>query len=348
MARKKRTSVVTFLIIAALLGVAAYFLYQKFIIGKIHLKDKTYTYFFIGRDDQFEDVIDHLNSEDIIDNIESFEWLARKMDLDQNVHPGRYRLINGMNMRQIINLLKYDKQERVKLTFNSQIRNLDEFVSYVDEKLELEASEIEDLLTDEKRLYDNFRLDPENCFAMIVPGAVELSWAVNIDEFTKVLKDRYQKIWNVERISQAKKLGFTASEIITIASIVQSESSIESEQEKIAGVYINRLKKNMPLQADPTLKFANRNYDAMRVLDEDKEINSPYNTYRFKGLPPGPICLVTPQAIDATLNYSRHNFIFFCAKPELNGFSDFSSTYEQHRKYALAYQKALDKIGISR
>jgi UPF0755 protein len=270
------------------------------------------------------------------------------MDLPDNIHPGRYRITNGMNMRQIINLLKYNKQEKVKLTFNSQIHNIDEFVKYVDDKLELNYSELEDFVTDEKLLYDNFRLDPDNCFGMLVPGVYEVSWAVSLSDFIALLKQRYQKLWNSDRVTQAKKLGFSVADITTIASIVQSESAIESEQEKIAGVYINRLKKNMPLQADPTLKFANKNYDVWRVLNSDKEVNSPYNTYKYKGLPPGPICLVSQQAIDATLNYSRHNFLYFCAKPQLNGFSDFSATYEQHCKYASAYQKALDKIGISR
>ena len=133
-----------------------------------------------------------------------------------------------------------------------------------------------------------------------------------------------------------------------MASIVQSESGIASEQAKIAGVYFNRLERGMLLQADPTLKFANENFDAQRLLNEDKEINSPYNTYKYKGLPPGPIALVSTQAIDATLNYKKHNFLFFCAKPGLNGYSDFSVNYEQHQKFASAYQKALDQKGINR
>ena len=123
---------------------------------------------------------------------------------------------------------------------------------------------------------------------------------------------------------------------------------LKVNKKKIAGVYINRLKKDMLLQADPTLKFANKNYDAQRVTNADKEIDSPYNTYKYKGLPPGPICPVKTQAIDAVLDYSKHNFIFFCAKSDFSGYSDFSSSYEQHQKFAAAYQKALDKKGIKR
>jgi len=348
MSKRKRKRSFT-LIFVLLTGIAsAYFIYTNFLSERVALKDKNYAYVFIGREDDFEDVIDHIKGQDIIDKTETFEWLAKKMDLPNNIHPGRFRITNGMNMRQVINLLKYNKQENVKLTFNSQIKNLDDFVEYVDEKLELSGSEIEDFITDEKRLYDAFKLDPENCFAMLTPGAFEVSWAISTTEFIEVLKKRFYSVWNSERKARANKLGYTIPELVTIASIVQSESSIATEQQKIAGVYINRLRKNMPLQADPTLKFANKNFEVSRVLTVDKQINSPYNTYKYKGLPPGPICIVGQQAIDATLNYNKHSFLYFCANPKLNGFSDFSTTYEQHRKYANAYRKKLDKIGISR
>ena len=340
----KLISVVVILILAA----AGYLVYQKFIAGAIHLKDKNYTYIFIESNDTFEDVINDINSEKIIDNLEAFEWLAKKMELDKNIHPGKYRINNGMTKRQIINLIKYNKQEKIKLTFNSQIHNLDEFVIYVSDKLELNEDELENYITDEEKLNKDFQLDPENCFGMVIPGTYEVSWAIRGDDFFDLLKEKYNSVWTEKRKAQAKKIGFSVSEIHTLASITQSESGIESEQEKIASVYINRLNKGMLLQADPTLKFANKNFDAQRVLDADKEINSPYNTYKYKGLPPGPICLVYTQAIDAVLNYTKHNFIFFCAKPSLNGFSDFSVTYEQHQKFANAYQRAMDKRGINR
>ena len=347
MSKKKKNSFIVSLIVVGILVFAAVYAYKKFLKG-IDLKDKNYTYIFIGKNDSFEDLMNTINSEDIIENPKAFAWLAKEMNLEKNVNPGKYRIIDGMNMRQIINLIKYNKQEKIKLTFNSQIHNLEEFVDYVDEKLELSDSEVEDFLTDEKKLYNWFKLDPDNSFALIVPGIYEVSWAVNADDLFAILKERYNKVWNATRLAQAKKLGYKVPEIITMASIVQNESAIESEQEKIAGVYFNRLKKGMRLEADPTLKFANKNFSVKRIYNIDKEINSPYNTYRYKGLPPGPICLVNMQALDATLNYNKHNFIFFCANPKLNGLSDFSSTYDQHRKFATAYQKAMNKKGIGR
>jgi UPF0755 protein len=253
-----------------------------------------------------------------------------------------------MTMRQIINLIKYNKEEKVKLNFNYQIHNLEEFISYIDEKLELNSTELSELLNDKEILYKSFQLEPDNAFSIVIPNSENVSWAISKEELFKILENNYHKIWDAKRISLAKKTGFSIPEIITLASIVQSESRIKSEQEKIAGVYINRLKKGMLLQADPTLKFANKNFNVKRILNNDKEINSPYNTYKYKGLPPGPICLVSQQAIDATLNFNNHDFIFFCAKPELNGLSDYSSNYQQHKRFADAYHKALDKKGINR
>lgn len=348
MAKKKKRSFIVSFIVICLLGAGGYYAYMKFFAATISLKDKNYTYIYIERGDTFEDLISDINAENIISDTESFEWLARKMKLEKNIHPGKYRITNGMTTRQIINLVKYNKQEKVKLTYNSQIHNLDEFIDYTDDKLGLSDSELEEILADEKKLREDFGLDPENAFALIVPGSYELSWAVSAAELIDTLKDLYHRQWNSARLAQAKKTGYSVPELITLASIVQSESSIQSEQARIAGVYINRLKVNMPLQADPTLRFANKRFDAQRFWDSDKQVNSRYNTYKYKGLPPGPICLVYPQAIDATLNYVKHKYLYFCAKPELNGYSDFSTNYDQHCKYASAYQKAMTKRGITR
>lgn len=329
------------------IGAMAFLFLNKFVF-KTHLKNKNFTYIYIKNEENFDEVISSINAEEIFSEPKAFMWLAKSMNLSENIHPGKYKILNGMNMRQVINLIKYNKQEKVKLVYNYQIHNLEEFIAYTDDKLNLSTEELEDFVTDEKKLNDYFGLDPDNCFGMIVPGTYEVNWAISFDEFTALLKDKYQKVWTTSRINQAKKIGLKVPEVITLASIVQSESLIESEQEKIAGVYLNRINRNMPLQADPTLKFATKNFEAQRVLNEDKRINSPYNTYKNKGLPPGPICLANLQAIDATLNYSRHNFLFFCAKPQLNGLSDYSTTYDQHRKYASAYQQNLTKKGINR
>jgi UPF0755 protein len=344
--RNKKGKWLVILLLAAI-TLAGIYLYQRFFRG-IHLRDKTYTYLFISSNDTYDDLVKKMGDEGIISDESAFRWMAGEMNLDKNMHPGRFRIINGMTMRQIINLVKYGRDEKVKLSINSQIHNLEEFVEYLDDKLDLSDDEIEAFIYSEEELKKNFGLDPASAFALVVPGTYDVNWAVSVKDLFATIRGRYNKIWSKERRQKANAMGFTIPQVIVIASIVQCESHVPSEQQKIAGVYINRLRKKMRLQADPTLKFAGGNYEVQRVLNDDKEVDSPYNTYMYKGLPPGPICPVTLQAIDATLNYRRHNFLYFCARPDLNGYSDFSSTYEEHSRYARAYQKNLDRMGIGR
>ncbi|MGZ3884793.1 MAG: endolytic transglycosylase MltG [Bacteroidia bacterium] len=336
------------LAVLAVVGVVGYWAYINLYKPNVNLEGKNYKYIYIKTGAGYDDVLEALYDENVIDNHKTFEWMATRLDLDKNIHPGRFRISNGMNNRQIINMLRNNRQEKVKLTFNSQIHNLEELTEYIDAKLELSADEVEEVLGNDGLLEKKYGLDPDNVFALFLPNVYEVSWAIGRNELFDQIKEKFDEVWNKQRIEKAKKTGFSIPQLMTLASIVQGESGIESEQEKIAGVYINRLKKDIPLQADPTLKFANRNYDAQRITNADKDVDSPYNTYRNKGLPPGPISLVYTQSIDAVLNYSKHNFIFFCAKPDFSGFSDFTCTYKEHEKFAEAYQKALDKKGIRR
>jgi UPF0755 protein len=339
---------ITSLFILALIVFAGYWAYINLYKPNVNTGEKNFKYVYVPSDADYDGLLSALYEEDVIENHKTFEWMASRMDLEQNIHPGKYRINKGMNNRQIILMLKNNRQEKVKLTFNQQIHNKEEFIEYLDSKLEMDADELEDYLSDDVLLEKEFGMDPDNIMALVLPNVYEVSWVIKKEELFDQIKNNFNLVWNKERREKCKKLGYSITETMALASIVQNESGIKSEREKIAGVYLNRLKKNMYLQADPTLKFANRNFDVQRVTNADKETDSPYNTYKYKGLPPGPISLVTAEAIDAVLNYSKHNFIFFCAKPELNGYSDFSSTYEQHCKYADAYQKALDKRGIKR
>lgn len=348
MTRKRKQNQVFFWLFMIALGSLSWLVYQHFILNKASLHEKGYAYLYLGKQQDFDDLMGQIRSEKLVEDPDAFEWLAQRMKLPENIHPGKYRINAGMTARQIINLIKYKKEEKVKLSLNSQIRTPQEFIEYTAMKLELEEEEITDWMQDEEKLELQFGLNPDNAFALVVPGTYELGWAVSVDGLFAALKERFEKLWSPERRRKANAMGYSIPELVTLASIVQSESSIRSEQMKIAGVYLNRLAINMPLQADPTLKFATENFEARRLLNADKEINSPYNTYKNKGLPPGPIALVSSQAIDATLNYAKHKFLYFCAKPGLDGYSDFSKTYDQHLRYALAYQKALDDKGINR
>jgi UPF0755 protein len=345
--RSKSIKFFSFLVLLA--GIAiGYWAYISYYKPNVHLAGKNYKLIYIPTGSTYEELLSILYDEELIEDHKSFEWMANRMDLESNVHPGRFRVSDGMNNRQIILMLKGNKQEKVKLTFNSQIRTKEELIEYLDDKLELEEEEIEEYLSDDQLLEKEYGMDPDNIMALILPTVHEVSWVITMEDLFREIKNYFDSVWNKSRIEKAKKVGYSIPEAMTLASIVQGESGIASEQKKIAGVYINRLKKDMPLQADPTLKFANKNFEVQRVTNADKEIDSPYNTYKYKGLPPGPVCLVGTQAIDAVLNYEKHNYIFFCARPDFSGYSDFSSSYNQHCKNASAYQKALDKKGIKR
>jgi UPF0755 protein len=336
------------LAVLAVIAFAAYWVYENVLKSNVHLNGKKFTYIYIPSNATFDDVLDELYSQNIIDDHESFEWMAKEMDLPEHVNPGKYRIDAKMSNRSIVKMIVNGKQEKVKLSFNSQIRTKEQFIDYVSDKLEIEKGELEEYTSNEAILAENYGLNPENVMCLVVPGSYEVYWTTHTKELLELLKQSYDAVWTKARIATAKAIGYTVPEVITIASIVQNESSIKTEQQKIAGVYINRLKKNMRLQADPTVVFANGNFEVQRVLSADKEIDSPYNTYMYKGLPPGPICLVNTQAIDAVLNYSRHNYVFFCANCDFSGYSLFTADYNVHQKNAKAYQDALNKRGIKR
>lgn len=339
--------IILMLVLAALVF-GGYWAYENIFKSNVHLNGKKYTYIYIKTNATFNDVLDELYSQNIIDDHESFEWMAKEMDLPEHINSGKYRIDAKMSNRSIVKMIIKGKQEKVKLSFNSQIRTKEQFIDYVSDKLEIENAELEDYCSNEDILGDEYGLDSENFMALIVPETYEVNWTTHINDLFILLEKSYDEVWTKAKKAKAKSLGYTIPELITIASIVQSESGIKTEQQKIAGVYINRLKQDMKLQADPTVVFANGNFDVQRVLSADKDIDSPYNTYRYKGLPPGPICLVNPSTIDAVLNYSKHNYTYFCAKADFSGYSNFTNDYKVHMKNAAAYQEALNKKGIKR
>ncbi len=339
---------VIILLVLGALAFGGYWAYENILKSNVHLNGKKFTYLYIKTNASFDDVLNELYSENIIDDHASFEWLAKNMHLQDNINSGKYRIDAKMSNRSIVKMIINGKQEKVKLFFNSQIRTKEQFIEYVSEKLEIEKPELEDYCSNEDILTDEYGLNSENFMSLIVPQTYEVNWTTHINELFVLLEKSYADVWTKDKVSKAKTIGYTIPEVITMASIVQSESGIKSEQQKIAGVYINRLKQDMKLQADPTIVFANENFDIQRVLSSDKEIDSPYNTYRYKGLPPGPICLVNPSSIDAVLNFTKHNFTYFCAKPDFSGYSNFTNDYKFHQKNAKAYQDALNKKGIKR
>jgi UPF0755 protein len=337
-----------FYLILLAAAVGGYFAYNYVFKSNVYLDGKKSKIVFIRTGSTYEDMLNELYEQNTIVDHESFEWLAGQMDLKSNFKPGRYRILANMSNREFINLLKYGKQEKVKLTISPGDRTPGQLIEKISDKLEIDHDELEEFFDDETMINDRTGLNEETIRTLFIPGTYELDWTTHLDEFLSLMQAEYKKVWNEERKAKAKKLNLTQSEVCVLASIVQCESGISSEQTKIAGVYLNRMKKEMPLQADPTLIYAVGDFTIQRVRNGDKDIDSPYNTYRNRGLPPGPICLPYVKTIDAVLDYNKHNYLYFCAKPDLSGYSDFSASYEQHMKYAAAYQKEMDKRGINR
>jgi UPF0755 protein len=345
---KKKGKKVGWLLLLVLLCAFAYAAYVAFLQPNIYLDGKKYKFIYIHTNSTYQEMVAMLEDENILQDKKTFEWLARAYNLEHNYKPGRYRIMAGMTNRQLIRMIKNGKQEKVKIIFNSSDHTNEDLIRKIADKLEITEEELKTFFSGQTPLCEKYNLNTENIRCLFLPETYELNWNTSLPDFMSLVEKKYISFWSSARKQKAAKLNFSQADVITLASIVQSESAIATEQQLIAGVYINRLKKNMPLQADPTLIYALGDFSIQRVRNGDKNINSPYNTYQNKGLPPGPICLPYQQAIDAVLNYKKHNYLYFCAKPDLSGYSSYSVTYDEHQKCADAYQDAMDKRGINR
>lgn len=301
---------------------------------------------FINSDDDFNNVLNKLSDINLL-NINTFKWVANKKKYIQNIKPGRYLINNEMSINDLINLLKSGNQTPVKITFNNT-RTINDFVSNISSSLEIDSVSLLNAIYDKNFLLNN-KLTNENVGCIFIPNTYEFYWNVSSEGFLNRMLLEYDKFWNNDRIKKSKLIPLNLNEISILASIVQMEQNIKyDERPIIAGLYLNRINQNMKLESDPTLIFALKDFSLKRVLNKDKKVLSPYNTYKNKGLPPGPICMPSINAIDAVLNFNKHNYIFMCAKEDLSGYHNFAVTYKKHLKNARRYQKMLSKKKIFR
>jgi UPF0755 protein len=262
------------------------------------------------------------------------------------VYAGRYELDSSMNNNEIIDKLRAGYQDPVKVIFNS-IRTPEQLAGRISMQIEADSVDLVELFYNDS-LIQNLGLKQETFTSIFLPNTYEFWWNTSAESFVKRMYKEYQRFWNEERKEKASKLNLTPEEVTTLASIVDEETYYNSEMPRVAGLYINRLRKRMHLQADPTLKFALGDFSIKRVLNVHKQIDSPYNTYRRYGLPPGPISIPSISAIDAVLNYESHSYLYMCAKPDFSGYHNFAKTLSQHNINAREYQRALNKERIWR
>ncbi|MDO7135683.1 endolytic transglycosylase MltG [Algibacter lectus] len=341
------------LIAIAVIGllVAAFFanfVYKAMLRPNTAFNNET-AYVYISSNATYSEVRSQL--EPLLDDIESFDDLAEQKKYISNIRAGKFAIKKGMTNNDIINSIR-SGNIAIKVSFNNQ-STLEKLAGRVSKEIEADSLSLLKAMTDKTFLAEN-KFNEATALGMYLPNSYEVFWNTDAEGFRNRMLKEYKRFWNATRTKKAKAIGLEPNEVIALASIVYEESKQASEQPTIAGVYMNRLRIGMPLQADPTLKFAAyqlpkyKNTVIKRVLNVHKDIDSPYNTYQNRGLPPGLIAMPDISAIDAVLNYQKHQYLYFAANAKKFGFHKFAKTLAQHNVNAREYQRFLSAQGINK
>lgn len=343
---KKKKLIATFMIVfAVMLSSFAFYGYQILFTPNI-LVDQQDRMFAIPKGTTFNELRNRLYDERIINDAVSFSLLAKLKEYDTHIKPGMYLLKADMSNTEAINLLRAGLQTPVKLTF-SNARKIGELAPKLTSTIQLDSTDLAPLLQSDS-VAKAYGFTKETFIAMFLPNTYEVYWTITAKELLDRMHSEYQRFWNEERKAQAANLGLSQTEVATVASIVDAETNQMSEAPTIAGVYLNRLERGMKLDADPTLVFAIGDFSIRRILNKDKEFDSPYNTYKYRGLPPGPIRMPSIAAVEAVLNSEEHRYLYFCAKEDFSGYHVFAKTLSEHNVNARKFQRALNQQRIYR
>jgi UPF0755 protein len=332
---------------AAILIISGGYIINKAFTGNTKF-EKEEVFVYVPTDSKYEDVKKILAP--YIENQSKIDWVASKRDYDSNVIAGKFLLKKGMSSFSIVRALRLNTP--VKLAFNNQEKVQDLFVRLASQ-IEPDTTKLKEIFTNDTFLLEN-GLNTDNVMSFFIPNSYEFYWNISPQEFSEKLTKEYKIFWNDGRLAKAKALNLTPAQVYTLASIVHKETAKADERPKVAGVYLNRLNKNMPLQADPTVIYALKqkanNWDLVvkRVMHNDLLVNSSYNTYKNTGLPPGPIFMPDVSAIDAVLNSEKHNYLYFCASLEKFGYHEFATNYDEHLKVAAKYADWVKKQNYKR
>lgn len=335
------SSAIILLIIA---GIAAFYSYKIFLSPNTNSSEQN-QFLYIPTKANFNTVIDSLAGNNFLKNEKYFKYTAKIKKYNKLIKPGKYKIENNISNWQLINKLRSGNQTAVNVIIPS-IRTLDKFCYEAAKKLELNAKNLYDSIISQETLA-KYNVNKENVRCLFIPNTYEIYWNTSVPKFIDRMYKEYTTFWTQTRKQKAKKLGLTPIETTILASIVQAEQMQHpNERPTIAGLYLNRLKKNIPLQSDPTLVYAYKDFSIQRIYDSHKKINSPYNTYQRLGLPPGPILFPDISSIDAVLNAEKHNYLYMCAKEDLSGYHYFSTNLSQHIVYAKRYHNTLNRLNI--
>ncbi len=307
--------------------------------------DKSDTYYiYIDHDDSADSVVCKLKEQANMEHTGPLRLLMKWKKYDENVRPGRYAIEPGMNNYHLFLRLRNGEQSPVRLTIGSA-RTPEQLAARITRKLAIDSADVAKLLTD-TAFCNKYGKTPSTIIGLFLPNTYYVNWNISAEQLVARMQSESRAFWNDTRLEKAKAAGLTPDEVITLASIINQESNNSAEKPIIAGLYINRLRKDMKLQACPTAKYAAGKFTARRVTNDIIATDSPYNTYKYEGLPPGPICLPTPADIDAVLNHEKHNYLYMCAKEDFSGTHNFASSGAEHLRNARKYQAALNRKGI--
>lgn len=343
MNKKKHTLLWTGILVMALAGAGAAGSIYYYFFSPLFQLPKT-TYIYIDRDDNADSVCRKIADNGHPKSMFGFQYLAKREKYDDNIRTGRYAIHPSDNMRHLFRRVSRGYQTPVNLTVPS-VRTMDRLVRAVARQLMIDSTEIA-RLTEDSAYCAQMGYSKETLPALFIPNTYEVYWNMSADELMKRMKKEHAAFWNHTRMEKAKSIGLTPEEVATLASIVDEETANGAEKPMVAGLYINRLNKGMLLQADPTVKFGLQDFGLKRILLKHLEVDSPYNTYKHRGLPPGPIRIASIQGLESVLNHARHNYIYMCAKEDFSGTHNFAATLSEHMANARRYQQALDRRKI--
>ncbi|WP_430809284.1 MULTISPECIES: endolytic transglycosylase MltG [unclassified Carboxylicivirga] len=348
--KHKRTSRLLLRLLSIILVITAVALYMgKRFYDRIYAPnvtvDAAQPYFYIPTGADFEDVMVALEDGAYLKDAAAFRWVAQKKNYTR-IKPGRYKLVNNWSNNDLVNLLRAGRQTAVKVTFNN-IRTMAELAGEVSDYLECDSLSLLEALSNQD-VFRQYGFNEAQAPALFIPNTYELWWNTTPESFIKRMHKEYQRFWSQTRRQKAEAAGLTPIEVSTLAAIVDEETIKSDEKPLVAGLYINRLRKGIRLQADPTVKYAIGDFSIQRVLSKDLKTDSPYNTYKYAGLPPGPIRVPSVSGIEAVLNYKKHDYLYMCAKEDFSGYHNFAKTLRQHNINARKFQRALNSNRIYR
>lgn len=337
-----------FFIIIAIAGGTGWYLYNLVYGPSVEVKNEE-AYLYLPTGIEMQGVLDSLASGGFVEDTGEFTWVAKQMNYHNHIYPGRYQVKDGMSFHGLITMLRSGADKPVRLTIN-QFKDEEALAGYVGGKLEADSGAIMQLMKNDKLIINEWGFTAENLLTLFIADTYEFRWNTDAKSFVERMYKEYRKFWNNERLKKAEAINLDPREVAILASIVQKESSLKTEWDTIAGVYLNRLEQRWPLESDPTVIHALKKEKGMdsvrRVYKKYTKIESPYNTYQNRGLPPGPLMLPDKAAIEAVLNAPDHQYMFFVASPDLSGGHQFSRTLREHNNKARKYHQSLNERKI--